>query len=96
MPVEGGALVLNHEHRRAPQERSRKPYSRPEFLSAQTELVITTLDLFDAWCEEDAVTIRRLLFGLRSEQGPPGGTPLASPTGERSPKDGRRRWFRRG
>jgi hypothetical protein len=63
VPVEGGALVLNHEHRNVPQDRSRQPYGRPEFLAAQTEPVITTLDLFDAWRDEDSAAIRELLFG---------------------------------
>jgi hypothetical protein len=67
-PVEGGALVLNHQHRSAPHERSPKPYSRPEFLAAQAEPVITTLDLFEAWREEDLKTIRRLFFGNTTEQ----------------------------
>jgi len=61
-PVEGGALVLNHQLRTIPNERNRQPYNRPEFLAAQAEPVITTLDLFDAWREEDADAIRRLLF----------------------------------
>lgn len=63
LPINGGALVINHEHRRAPQDRNRRPFERPEFLAAQTEPVIPTLDLFDAWREEDSDAIRRLLFG---------------------------------
>jgi hypothetical protein len=62
-PVEGGALVLNHQHRDVPQERNPRPYRRPEFLAAQTEPVITTLALFEAWREKDAEAVRRLLFG---------------------------------
>jgi hypothetical protein len=62
VPVDGGALILNHEHRSAPGDRTRRPYSRPEFLAAQAEPVIPTLSLFDAWREEDPETIRRLLF----------------------------------
>lgn len=61
-PVDGGALVINHQHRLAPGERRQKPYERPEFLAAQTEPVITTLALFEAWREEDADAVRRLLF----------------------------------
>lgn len=62
-PVEGGALVLSHQLRTVPHARSAKPYGRPEFLAAQTEPVVTTLDLFNAWREEDVDVIRRLLFG---------------------------------
>ena len=62
-PVDGGALVINHEHRKLPLDRSQRPWERPEFLAAQTEPVISTMDLFGAWREDDANTIRRLLFG---------------------------------
>ncbi|MFY1656162.1 hypothetical protein [Micromonospora sp. WMMD1274] len=98
-PVVGGALILGHQLRVAPQERSRQPYGRPEFLAAQAEPVITTLDLFDAWREEDAEEIRRLLFVPAAEK-------LVQPlTGDAQPvpaagQDGLgagwRRWFRRG
>lgn len=63
VPVDGGALILNHEHRRVPADRSRRPYTRPEFIAAQTEPVIPTLALFDFWREGDAEGIRRLMFG---------------------------------
>ncbi|MDY7090562.1 MAG: hypothetical protein SYR96_36410, partial [Actinomycetota bacterium] len=98
-PVEGGALVLNHEHRSVPGERNRQPYSRPEFLAAQTEPVIASLDLFDAWREEDTVTIRRMLFGPAAEQvgqTPTGDTPPGSATVQNAAGAARRRWFRRG
>jgi hypothetical protein len=91
-PVEGGALVLNHQHRSVPHERSPKPYSRPEFLAAQAEPVITTLDLFEAWREEDLKTIRRLLFGDATVQ------MVAAPTIPSSDPESasrKRGWFRR-
>ena len=98
VPVEGGALVLNHEHRSVPGDRSRKPYGRPEFLAAQTEPIVTTLDLFDAWREEDAVTIRRLLFGARPVA--PAATQPAdtrtTPSQRPGESERRRRWFRSG
>jgi hypothetical protein len=62
-PVEGGTLVLNHEIRTDPHARSPKPYGRPEFLAAQKEPVVTTMELFNAWREEDAGAVRRLLYG---------------------------------
>jgi hypothetical protein len=89
-PVEGGALVINHQHRAAPGERPIKPYGRPEFLAAQTEPVITTLDLFEAWREDNAETVRQLLFGEE----------LAPTSAERGSEEGapsvsqKRRWFR--
>ncbi|GIJ29085.1 hypothetical protein Vqi01_42470 [Micromonospora qiuiae] len=98
-PVVGGALILSYQLRVAPQERSRQPYGRPEFLAAQTEPVITTLDLFDAWREEDAKEIRRMLFGPVTEEVAQPLTDDAQPlpaAGQDAPKTGKRRWFRRG
>jgi hypothetical protein len=90
-PVDGGALVLNHERRAAPHARSAKPYGRPEFLAAQTEPVVTTLDLFQAWREEDADAIRQLLFGTLN---PPVPGPKPPTKGIES-ADLKRGWFRR-
>lgn len=66
--IDGGALILNYEHRKAPQDRSRQPYTRQEFLAARAEPIVTTLDLFDAWREEDHEAVRRLLFGRAAQQ----------------------------
>jgi hypothetical protein len=91
-PVEGGALVLNHQHRAVrAQERSPRPYSRPEFLAAQTEPVITTLALFEAWREEDAEAVRRSLFGDVD----PLAVESTLPTEESESVGRRRGWFRR-
>ncbi|OKI49096.1 hypothetical protein [Micromonospora sp. CB01531] len=98
-PVVGGALILGHQLRVAPQERSRQPYGRPEFLAAQAEPVITPLDLFDAWREEDAEEIRRLLFFPASKEVAQPLTGDAQPVtaaGQDGVGAGRRRWFRRG
>lgn len=97
-PVEGGALVLNHEHRIVPLERRPKPYGRPEFLAAQTEPVITTIALFSAWCEADSATIRSFLFGPVAEHGTPAPgvvTPSVVTAGPRQPAASRRGWLRR-
>jgi hypothetical protein len=88
--VEGGALVLNHQHRKAPHERDSKPYGRPEFLAAQAEPVITTMELFDAWREENDDAVRRLLFG------DPGPVPEpASPPVDAEPVNRKQGWLRR-
>jgi len=86
-PVDGGALVLNHQHRMVPHERNPNPYNRPEFLTAQTEPVITTLALFDAWREDDVDGVRRLIFGDAQLRTP-------EPTGELGPARPKRGWFR--
>lgn len=90
-PVAGGALVINHEHRKVPQERATKPYGRPEFLAAQTEPVISTLDLFEAWRQDDAVAVRRLMFGALEEQ-----IEIPAQPASRTivPADRKRGWFR--
>jgi hypothetical protein len=62
-PIDGGALVISHDLRKVPLERKRKPYTRPEFLSAQTEPVISALELFAAWRDDNSGAIRELLFG---------------------------------
>ncbi len=61
--VDGGALVMSHERRTVPQDRSPRPYARPEFLASQTEPVVSAIDLFTAWRDEEAATIRQMLFG---------------------------------
>lgn len=97
-PVDGGALVINHQLRSIPHERSPQPYSRPEFLASQTEPVVTTLDLFAAWREEDGGAVRRLLFGDATGPEPiqtPGEiVPRDQPAPPGSP-DRKRGWLRR-
>jgi len=61
-PIDGGALIVNHQHRLVPSERSREPYSRPEFLAAASEPIVPSLMLLDYWREEDFQEIRRTLF----------------------------------
>lgn len=62
-PIDGGALVISHDLRKVPLDRRPTPYARPEFLLAQTEPVISALELFAAWRDEDVEAIRQLLFG---------------------------------
>jgi len=97
-PVDGGVLVINHQLRSIPHQRSPRPYGRPEFLASQTEPVVTTLDLFAAWREEDGVAVRSLLFGdlAGSETTPVCGDmkPTDQP-GSAGPVDRKRGWLRR-
>jgi hypothetical protein len=100
-PVEGGALVINHQHRTVPQDRSRKPYGRPEFLAAQVEPVISTLELFDAWREENSDAVVQLIFVDAARSPVPRGRKAAVDSGSESPpvplrpQEGKRGWFRR-
>lgn len=85
-PIGGGALVINHQHRLVPDERRKRPYDRPEFLAAQTEPVVTTLALFEAWREDDVTAVRRLIFGDAD--------PLVSESTQ-EPASPKRGWFKR-
>ena len=75
-PVEGGALVINHDFKTDPLERSRAPFPNKEFTDAMTESVITVRELFDAWRCDDRAAVRELLF--------PGGA-TAEPDGAAEP-----------
>lgn len=97
-PIDGGALVVSHDLRVPPLERNPKPYDRPEFLAAQTEPVISALELLAAWRNEDVEAIRQLLFGKNA-------APVAQAAGQGDvavatadvavPDPARRRWFMR-
>jgi len=96
--VDGGALVMSHELRTVPLERRPRPYARPEFLAAQTEPVISALDLLAAWCEEDRQAVRQLLYAVPAGQVAPFADVDTLDVLEADPSDpapGRRRWFQR-
>lgn len=86
-PLDGGVLVISHQLRLVPHERSPRPYGRPEFLASQTEPVVTARELFDAWREEDAEAVRRLLFA--------GASPVTTEQPATRPPDAPRRGWRR-
>jgi hypothetical protein len=43
--VEGGALILNHEHNKNPLDRSLEPYIRAEFVASETGLILALRSL---------------------------------------------------
>ncbi len=93
-PVSGGVLVVNHQHRRHPSERTARVYSRPEFVDALTVPVLSTVALFNWWRTSDWTAIRTAVLGA----GPPtiGPAPTAptssTPTAPTAPPP-RRRWW---
>ncbi|WP_420366502.1 hypothetical protein AAEP80_07050 [Curtobacterium sp. L3-7] len=96
IPVEGGVLIMSAQLRTAPAERSPEPYTRPEFLAAQTEPVVTALSLLKAWLDDDAAAIKSMLF--RIEPGPVEAHEESKSVDiEHAPEPSRppRRWFRR-
>jgi len=61
-PVDGGVLVVNHEHKKDPRERSAAVYTRPEFVGSLTVAVLGSLQLFDWWRADDWSAIRRAML----------------------------------
>lgn len=77
--VEGGVLVVNHQHRLPPAERSALVYERPEFVRSLRAPVISTRQLFEWWRSGAFDQIREAIFPVAS--GPAtagGGGPQAS------------------
>jgi hypothetical protein len=61
-PVEGGCLVVNHDHKLDPGGRPDGPYRRREFLATLKHPAIGTVQLFAWWCAEDWANIREAVF----------------------------------
>jgi hypothetical protein len=100
--VDGGALILNHEHGKVPLDRSPEPYSRPEFLAGRTEPILTTWQLFEAWRDERWDWVHAAIFGPEADA-PQGGVdprqalldePLAPSSGPAAQKDSSRHSWR--
>jgi hypothetical protein len=62
LPVRNGALVVNHQHRLPPNERTRAVYRRQEFINALTVPVIAVHDLFDWWRTSDWPAIQHAVL----------------------------------
>jgi hypothetical protein len=88
-PVAGGALIVNHQHRLHPTERTEKVYTRPEFVKALTFPVISSWRLFQWWAEDDHASIISALFSGGQYEPERQGGPGES---ERPPR--RRLWSR--
>ncbi|WP_410603763.1 hypothetical protein [Amycolatopsis sp. lyj-90] len=65
LPVDGGALVVNNQHKLTPDLRSRRVYSRPEFVQSLTTPVVGTRDLFDWWRQSDWQAIQHAVMGTK-------------------------------
>jgi hypothetical protein len=92
-PIHGAALVVNHQHRLPPHERSTEVYTRPEFVSSLQFPVISTMTLFNWWRAEDWTSIRAaLLGGAESEQSQ---TDENGDEPQGKVEQRRRRWFGR-
>jgi len=83
--VEGGVLVVNHQHKLHPSERGPRVYSRPEFVTALTVPVLSTVELFNWWRQGDWCAIRAAVLGAETT------TSLVPSAAPPAPQD-RRRW----
>jgi len=90
-PVTGGVLIVNHQHRLPPSERTAEIYSRPEFVGSLTETVVSTVQLFDWWRAGEWTTIRTTVLGTSSEV-VASNQPHADPARPAKLSSGRRRW----
>lgn len=61
-PIGGGVLVVNHQHKLPPDQRTRRLYTRPEFVSALTVQLITARELFDWWRASDWASIQNAVL----------------------------------
>lgn len=97
VPVNGGVLVVNHQHRLEPHEREADVYSRAEFVAALTVPVLPTRQLFEWWRASDWAAIRGGVLGHtpRSTEPVPTTQSLQPPPSEPRPRAGRSRWWNR-
>lgn len=97
LPAGGGVLVVNHQHRLPPADRSPTVYNRREFVATLTEPVISVRDLFDWWRTEDWTALQCAVLGtdpaLRQPDPPPTEPQMPSEQVPASPE--RRRFWRR-
>jgi len=61
-PVDGGALVVNHQYRLEPDQRTGSVYTRPEFVAALTVPVLSTGELFEWWRASDWAATREAIL----------------------------------
>lgn len=99
-PVDGGVLIVNHQHRLPPGERSASVYSRPEFLAALSTPVLSTRQLFDWWRASEWAAIRNAMFddetsAERERAEPPPPTPPGTTAPEHPGSRARRGRFGR-
>ena len=62
-PIDGGALVINHQHRLPPDTRRDSVYERAEFVATLTMPVTSTAVLLRHWLERDWKALRTTVLG---------------------------------
>jgi hypothetical protein len=61
-PVSGGVLIVNHQHRLNPADRDTSVYQRKAFRDSLTIPVISTVQLFSWWRDQDWAAIHTAIF----------------------------------
>ena len=89
-PLTHAALVVSHQCRRPPRERSSHVYTRAEFVSALPFPVISARQLFDWWSAADWHAIRNAL-AASVPQDPPDSAPAPGPQPQHDSARDRRR-----
>jgi hypothetical protein len=63
LPVAGGVLVVNHQHKLHPVDRTEQVYTRREFVETLPVPVVSSLQLFRWWRVQDWAAIRTAVLG---------------------------------
>ncbi|MEV6987229.1 hypothetical protein AB0M95_39045 [Sphaerisporangium sp. NPDC051017] len=97
-PVGAGVLVVNHQHRKNPHDRSAQVYERPEFVNSLKVVVLSSRDLFTWWATGDWPAIRHAVLGTTPATLPPAATmpPPPDPGDRTAPRKLRWPWKRGG
>lgn len=91
-PVGGGVLVVNHQHRKHPSDRSARVYERAAFVESLEVEVVASRDLFTWWAAGDWPAIRLAVLGVAASATVPAPPEPASAPEERANRPARRRW----
>lgn len=91
-PVTGGVLIVNHQHRLHPSERSAAVYSRLEFVASLSVTVLSTIELFHWWRTADWTSIRTALLGAEPHEAATDAVPVEVAAGPAAPPSRRPRW----
>jgi len=95
-PVSGGVLVVNHQYKLDPDERSAAVFSRPEFVATLTVTVLSSRQLFDWWRACDWATIRGAVIGTAAHQATTAAPDEAVlPPTNQAQQGARPRWYHR-
>ncbi|MFF0793730.1 hypothetical protein [Streptomyces spiralis] len=87
-PVTRGALVVNHQHKLDPAQRTREVYGRREFLATLQHPVIPAIGLFGWWRTEDWAAVRAAVLGQQHHGTERSGPAPAKPETPAAPRRG--------